>query len=100
MRYSFIVGVMTILATGPTIHAADPGEVSIEVGKEQINFLAGKELVGRYHIGLSVAKPYVWPLHVPGGIAITRAWPMLEGQPLESKDHVHQKSLWFCHGDV
>ena len=25
---------------------------------------------------------------------------MTKGQPGETTDHVHQKSMWFCHGDV
>ncbi|MDW8266666.1 MAG: PmoA family protein [Gemmataceae bacterium] len=80
--------------------AAEPASVAIQVGKDQIEFRIGSELVGRYHIGPDVAKPYFWPLHGPGGIPVTRGWPMVKGLPNESTDHVHQKSLWFCHGDV
>src|ERR1700730_9816725 len=31
---------------------------------------------------------------------MTRSWPMEKAQPGGSMDHVHQKSAWFCHGDV
>ena len=54
----------------------------------------------RYEFGPKVAKPYLWPLNSPAGVPITRAWPM---EPLKEGgtfDHVHQKSAWFCHGDV
>ena len=76
------------------------GKVTAEVGKGHIDFRAGKALVGRYVIGADVAKPYFWPLNVPGGEAITRGWPMTPPEPGEQTDHPHQKSAWFCHGDV
>jgi hypothetical protein len=80
--------------------AAEPAAVSIQDTKDHIDFLAGKDVVGRYNIGPDVAKPYVWPLNAPGGVPVTRAWPMVKGQAGESTDHPHQKSAWFCHGDV
>jgi hypothetical protein len=80
--------------------AAEPANVTITVAKEHIDFLAGGERVARYHIAPSVAKPYFWPLLGPGGVRMTRAWPMEKGQPGETTDHVHQKSAWFCHGDI
>lgn len=44
-------------------------------------------------------KPYVYPLIGPTGAPITRAHPMgsVEG---EDRDHHHQRSFWFTHGDV
>ena len=80
--------------------AADPPRVNIVAGKEQIDFFVGKDLVTRYHVGPGVAKPYFWPLNGPGGIPLTRAWPMEKGLPGESTDHEHHKSAWFSHGDV
>lgn len=78
----------------------EPRPVAIEVGKEQIEFRAGDRLVARYHFGPKVAKPYFWPVHSPDGTPLTRGWPMEEATPGEAVDHIHQKSLWFCHGDV
>src|SRR5262245_32003497 len=79
---------------------ADDDGVSIKVAGDRIEFHAGKALVATYHKGENVAKPYFWPLNGPGGVPLTRAWPMVKGKPGESTDHVHQKSAWFCHGDV
>jgi hypothetical protein len=76
-----------------------PG-VSIKVSDEHIDFLVGTDVVSRYHKGADVAKPYFWPVAGPGGVALTRAWPMVESQAGQSSDHPHQKSAWFCHGDV
>jgi hypothetical protein len=69
-----------------------------EQGK--VRFLDGKSLITEYHTAESVAKPYFWPLHAPGGEELTRAWPLAKGRTGETTDHVHQKSAWLCHGDV
>jgi hypothetical protein len=76
-----------------------PG-VSIEAKKDVLIFRVGKEVATRYHIGESVAKPYFWPLTASNGAAVTRAWPMEKAATGDSTDHPHQKSAWFCHGDV
>ena len=57
-------------------------------------------MVAKYNKGAAVAKPYFWPLAGPGGVAITRGWPMTEKAVGGTADHVHQKSAWFCHGDI
>ncbi len=95
-----LLGLAIVLGGTPAPRAAEPGAVSIKVADDHINFLAGKELVGRYHTGPKVAKPYFWPLNGPNGKPVTRAWPMEKAKQGESTDHPHQKSAWFCHGDV
>lgn len=89
-----------VLLFFPLAAAASEPAVTIKVDKNQAEFFLGDELVARYHIGEGVAKPYFWPLHAPGQVAVTRGWPMVKGLPNETTDHVHQKSAWFCHGDV
>jgi Family of unknown function (DUF6807) len=80
--------------------AAEPLAIRVTKSKDAIEFFAGDALVTRYHVGADVAKPYFWPVNAPGGVTVTRGWPMETGLPNETKDHVHQKSAWFCHGDV
>ena len=46
------------------------------------------------------AKPILYPLCGPGGIEVTRNYPMRSGVPGESSDHEHHKSVWFAHGNV
>jgi Family of unknown function (DUF6807) len=46
------------------------------------------------------AKPILWPLRGPGGVTLTRDWPMKPDTDGESKDHPHHKSVWFTHGAV
>ncbi len=65
-----------------------------------IRFQSGTELVTEYHIAPEVAKPYFYPLLAKGGVPVTRDWPMKVGEDKESRDHVHQKSGWFCYGDI
>jgi hypothetical protein len=80
--------------------ADPPRAVIIDVSKDYIDFRRDKNLTARYHVAPTVAKPYFWPLNSPGGTSITRPWPMVKDAPGEKTDHVHQKSAWFCHGDV
>jgi hypothetical protein len=79
---------------------ADSAEVKIRAAQDHIDFLVGTELVGRYHHGPGVAKPYLWPVNGPGGRPMTRGWPMEKSKAGGSVDHPWQKSVWFCHGDV
>jgi hypothetical protein len=44
-------------------------------------------------------KPYYFPVIGPNGAAMTRAYPM-KNEPGETRDHPHQRSLWFTHGNV
>ncbi|GIW82050.1 MAG: hypothetical protein KatS3mg105_3857 [Gemmatales bacterium] len=75
-------------------------QVSIEVKKESVDFLIDGKLAARYNKGPNVAKPYFWPVYAPNGEPITRGWPMIQPEDGGSTDHIHQKSLWFCHGEV
>ena len=96
----------TLLAIGSLVPLAGAGEPSIFIGGSQggingdIEFRDGRALVARYHVASDIAKPYLWPMYAPGDIPVTRAWPLEKGAPKETKDHVHQKSAWFCHGDI
>jgi len=78
---------------------------------DALEFQAGGDLIARYQFAGTVriekgegtkplAKPYFWPLFAPGQVPVTREWPLKRGTPGETTDHFHQKSVWFCHGDV
>ena len=41
----------------------------------------------------------MFPLLGPGGVPMTRSYPMAEVAG-ETRDHPHRRSLWFAHGDV
>jgi hypothetical protein len=103
-KYCYFGVLAALLAGLLPLPAADRSAVKIVVTTDHIDFLAGNDLVGRYQYAavaeLTLAKPYLWPLHGPGRVQMTRDWPMIKDSPGGSKDHPHQKSVWFCHGDV
>ena len=45
-------------------------------------------------------KPYFYPVIGPGGVPVTRHFPMRRDRADEEKDHPHQRSFWFTHGEV
>lgn len=45
-------------------------------------------------------KPILYPLRAPGGVPLTRSWPIETGVAGEPEDHPHHESLWFTHGSV
>lgn len=59
--------------------------------------LAGEPFASVHHA--VTPRPYVFPIHGPGGVLMTRSFPMAEVQG-EAKDHPHHCSLWFAHGSV
>lgn len=46
-----------------------------------------------------VPRPFCYPVLGPGGVGMTRNWPMRD-VPGEDHDHKHHRSLWFTHGNV
>jgi hypothetical protein len=77
-----------ILGAGVTMRKVDD-RVRIEIEGE---------LFGEYHYR-EVSRPFLYPLLGPGGVKMTRNWPMAEGEG-EERDHPHQKSWWYSHGAV
>jgi len=52
-----------------------------------------------YHYSNLNKKPFLWPVHVEGGVGITRNFPMGPDE-LAHEDHVHHKSIWTSYGDL
>jgi hypothetical protein len=91
--------ILVTAGSHPRLAAAD---VTVTKGTDAIEFRVGTELAGTYQFAGTVpnergegrkplAKPVLWPLAAPGGVTVTAFAP---------KDHIHHKSVWFCHGDV
>jgi hypothetical protein len=102
-QHGWIIAIV-LLTLIPTAHAQSEGKnVRIASNGQVWDFFIGDELVTRYDTGIGApkgsepAKPIFWPVNAPGGVPLTRNYPPPEGQ---AKDHPHQKSAWFCHGDV
>lgn len=77
-------------AAAPFQWQADPQGVSL---------VQDGGLVLRYEFR-SGSKPIVYPLNGPGGVSMTRDYPMKPAEQGDSKDHIHQRSLWMTHGEV
>lgn len=77
-------------ADRPAVHVEkeDGGEFAIAIGGEPFTRLVQGE-----------RKPYFHPVIGPTGAPVTRAYPMAEVEG-EDRDHPHQRSFWFTHGDV
>lgn len=70
-----------------------------EVSAEQVRFrLSGTDFT-TYHHGHAHARPFLYPIPGPGGVSVTRHYPMAEVEG-ETRDHPHHRSLWVAHGDV
>ncbi len=59
--------------------------------------LNGKLFTEYYYT--NVPRPFCYPIIGPGGVAMTRNFPMAK-VPGEEFDHPHHRSLWFGHGPV
>jgi hypothetical protein len=59
--------------------------------------LAGR-LFSEYRTDVG-SKPFLFPLNGPTGASYSRAYPM-EQAIGEDRDHPHQRSFWFTHGNV
>ncbi|HEX2747872.1 MAG TPA: PmoA family protein, partial [Verrucomicrobiales bacterium] len=66
------------------------GVVTVRIGNELFTELHYREY----------AKPILAPVNGPGGVKMTRQWPMGDALPGEATDHPHHKGLWFTHGAV
>jgi len=82
--------------------AADPARAADGVQIRESGTTLQVEVGGRAFTEYwyrDVPRPYFYPVLGPGGLPMTRNWPMKEA-PDEARDHPHHKSLWFTHGAV
>lgn len=82
---------------GPT---TETGGVRLKTLEEHgaVEVSINGELFTRYCFA-GAPKPYCYPIIGPTGVPVTRSYPMemVEG---ETRDHPHQRSFWFTHGEV
>ncbi len=91
------IAFLAFIAFVPMAQSQGGKSLQIKTSEYRFDFLIGNDIVTSYQTDSKYAKPIFWPLNAPGGIPLTRNYPPPEGQ---AKDHPHQKSAWFCHGDV
>ncbi|MFY9343836.1 MAG: PmoA family protein [Planctomycetota bacterium] len=91
MRLPFVVAVTLLCA------CASP-RVDTQRDGDAVHVWIDGQPFGTVHCGAS-PRPFVFPVIGPGGVAMTRSFPMADVAG-ETKDHPHHVSLWFAHGDV
>jgi hypothetical protein len=89
--------VTAILLVPSLVRADDPSAKTVQ---NDIEFNSDSALVAKYVTDPKYSKPFLYPLLAPGNVPVTRAYPIEPAAPGGSNDHIHQKSVWFCHGDV
>ncbi|UCE50292.1 MAG: PmoA family protein [Phycisphaerales bacterium] len=82
-----------------TVASRGRGGVKIDDVDRKLRVEINGKLFTEYNFQ-DVPKPFFYPVIGPTGVPIIRHWPMKEINPDEARDHPHQKSLWFTHGEV
>lgn len=78
--------------------AAQAAEITAQRTDRGVVIKIGDQLFTEY-LTCSGNKPILWPVIGPTGKPMTRSYPLADA-PNERKDHIHQRSIWFTHGDV
>jgi len=73
-------------------------DVSFEALSDRIRVRLGEDLFTEY-VFRGVPRPYLAPVLGPGGVRMTRAYPMADVAG-ESRDHPHHTGLWWAHGAI
>jgi len=73
--------------------------MKVTVRNHTLSVYQDDSLVTRYCHSNKYARPFFFPVNAPGGLCVTRSYPM-QTVAGETTDHPHHKSLWIAHGDV
>jgi len=94
-----LVALRVVLGLTVAAVAGEPAVgVSLTPSADRVTVQIDGELFTEYVFG-NTPRPYCYPLLGPGGVPLTRDYPMKES-PGEEHDHPHHRSLWFTHGQV
>jgi hypothetical protein len=94
MRLSFFPLALSAVLCGPLAF----GEVAVKELANKIRVTIDGELFTEFRHE-DAPHVYYYPVLGPGGVSLTRSWPM-ENPPDEEHDHLHHRSMWFSHGLV
>lgn len=92
------VALLLVQINTKNLSAAEVQAKLSDDGKQVAVTIDGKPFAE--YVTKSGTKPIVWPIIGPSGKRMTREWPMAAKGKYESDDHIHQRSLWFTHGNV
>ena len=94
MRLSIFPLALSAVLFGPLAF----GEVAVKELANKIRVTIDGELFTEFRHG-DAPHVYYYPVLGPGGVSLTRSWPM-QNPPDEEHDHLHHRSMWFSHGLV
>ncbi|NDC63152.1 MAG: hypothetical protein EBZ59_04015 [Planctomycetia bacterium] len=94
-----LAAIAVIATLGFLPQAAAHGEVRLERKDDRVEVSIDGQPFTSY-VFKGHAKPILFPILGPGGLRMTRSWPVEEGVDGEAHDHPHHQSLWFMHGSV
>lgn len=95
-RLSILAVAVTRMAMAGSAAAADEPKLEVVQHEDRVTVNIDGELFTEY-LTQSGRKPALWPVIGPTGKPVTRAYPMRPGQPGESNDHPHHRSIWFAY---
>ena len=76
-------------------------QVAIEAEGDTYKVTIDDQPFTTYHPAAEgITKPILYPIYGPGGVAMTRDFPMKKGTKSEASDHPHHTSLFYTHGNV
>ena len=101
-----LLGLLGLMLIGGAVNAAD--DSAVPAIKAQIK---AQEVDGKVNVTLdgkpfttydfsTFKKPILFPVIGPGGVPMTRSWPVVDGVEGEAKDHPHHKGIWFSFDDL
>ncbi len=82
----------------PSNGSTDPGGIRFRPSGPHLDVTIDDRPLTTYRVGPG-SKPFFFPVIGPTGDPFTRAYPMVD-VPGEDRDHPHQRSCWFTHGNV
>ena len=98
MRTIWMLLLTLSLAAHDTCAAAQ-GTVEAKARDGKVEVMLGGEPFTTYDYSTH-KKPILFPVLGPGGVPMTRSWPVIDGVEGEAKDHPHHKGIWFSFDDV
>lgn len=99
MTMSRVIAAVAMIAAHAAHAAVIPQQVQLVEKDDRIVVSLGGQPFTEY-VFRGHAKPILFPVLGPGGVPMTRSWPIVKDVAGEPHDHPHHESMWFMHGKV
>ena len=93
-----LIVALMFLSCNPT-KRGDQVEFKVNEAQNRIEVMIDGDLFTAYRYENALEKPVLYPIYAPGGIEVTRGFPIAPRE-LERVDHPHHLGLWLNFGDV